>query len=322
MADLLVVKLGGAALTDKTAYRTLRPVDDLVAAVAAAWRGRGRARFVLVHGAGSFGHHDVLAARLRGAVLGDGSGGEASDARVALGVAVTRASLATLHAHVLRALTAAGVPAVTVPTFPHGDGVVSAAAEALSHGLVPVLHGDVVIDRGTGAVRVLSGDALVALLLDGWLALGPPPLATAAGPAPPVRLRAVFVTGADGVFSAPPARLELRPRLIADVLVGADDGVVLADVDGRVLQRPPAGGGDGSVECGGDGDGGVDVSGGMTEKLRVAVDTVRRHGRRLVAVSIVGAGGGVAAFLDPRASLQALRAEGGTHVTWSGGDSS
>ena len=63
MATLYLVKLGGAAVTDKAAHRELRaePLEALAAAVGAARASLAPpgSSLVLIHGAGSFGHHEA-----------------------------------------------------------------------------------------------------------------------------------------------------------------------------------------------------------------------------------------------------------------------
>ena len=159
MADVLVIKIGGAVLTDKAKYRTLRPLDDVLHAITSAWHARGSSHLIIVHGAGSFGHHDVRTAALKGATL-DGASGSC---RVALGVATTRASLALLHAELLSRLTSAGVPAITIPMFPYGLQCSAGISAALRWGLVPVLHGDIAVDERSGEIHVLSGDLLIEI---------------------------------------------------------------------------------------------------------------------------------------------------------------
>jgi isopentenyl phosphate kinase len=229
MASAVIVKLGGAALTDKASYRSLKreALDALAAAVGAA-HARG-VRLVVVHGAGSFGHHEAAAHSLNSHKLTDLGN------KTPLGIAACRSSLAALHSLVLDALLAAHVPAVSVSVFPVGQGYEETVAAALTAGLVPVLHGDVLLaPPGPCSLRctVLSGDGIVEHL-------------SRSLPAPWVAQRVVFVTGAPGVFTAPPDRPQLRPRLIRAVLVcgGAE----------AALEHAQGGGGEGDVPADGHG---------------------------------------------------------------------
>jgi isopentenyl phosphate kinase len=239
MSPVVIVKLGGAALTDKASYRSLKPEALGALASAVGTAHAQRVRLVVVHGAGSFGHHEAAAHSLNSRRLADLGN------KTPLGIAACRSSLAALHSLVLDALVAAHVPAVSVSVFAAGQGYEETVATALRAGLVPVLHGDVLLaPPGPGSLRctVLSGDGIVEHL-------------SSSLPAPWVPQRVVFVTGAPGVFTAPPDRPQLRPRLIRAVLVcggeeaaqeqaqgGASEGDAPADgQDGAAVARPLAG---------------------------------------------------------------------------------
>ena len=147
----LVVKWGGSAVTNKAGVEELR-ADVLAAAAArlAAAVARGE-RVVLVHGAGSFGHGQ---ARRHGLHLGKMS---------AAGVSETRASVLRLHALVCTALADAGVAVASLSPFPAWSRDVHQPrlAACLAAGLVPVLHGDVVLSADGSSCSILSGDRLV-----------------------------------------------------------------------------------------------------------------------------------------------------------------
>ncbi|HVL48409.1 MAG TPA: isopentenyl phosphate kinase [Candidatus Thermoplasmatota archaeon] len=184
----VVVKLGGSILTDKSRYRTLRA--DVLARLAGEL---AEARFsgAVVHGAGSFGH--VLAREHR---LSEGGGREkaAPFARV-------HADVRALDLAVLEALIAAGLAPVAIPPFALPDDEAARVrpfVEAVARGLVPVTHGDAVLDPARG-FGIVSGDALLA------------PLARALKVE-----RVVVATDVDGLFDRDPklggARLLERVR--------------------------------------------------------------------------------------------------------------
>lgn len=173
----LVVKLGGSALTHKSTPHTLDE-ERLAAAVDTVTqlheRGVG---FIVVHGAGSFGHFEARAHRL--------SAGDATP----LGVAATHAAVAALNAHVVHALVARGVPAVgvaplVVPARTRTDFV----AALLDRGHLPVLHGDACY-AGDGRTAIISGDALVASLAVAF----------------PFVNRVVFLSDVPGLLRRPPS---------------------------------------------------------------------------------------------------------------------
>ncbi|OSX76355.1 hypothetical protein BU14_0196s0022 [Porphyra umbilicalis] len=106
----LLIKLGGSALTDKAVRGAARPAAAAAAAtvLAAAWRAHPH--LVLIHGAGSCGHHEAKEA---GVHVGHGG---------AAGVAATHAAVARLSAVVVDAAVAAGLPAVALPPLAVGGG--------------------------------------------------------------------------------------------------------------------------------------------------------------------------------------------------------
>ncbi|KAG2443620.1 hypothetical protein HXX76_001970 [Chlamydomonas incerta] len=291
-----IIKLGGAAVTVKSQLETLRPevLDSLVrtlsATTAAAPPGAVEpGATVLVHGAGSFGH---FPASEYGVVRGP-----ISDPRVRRGFTLSRASVTKLNGIVVGALVAAGVPAVGLSPLGlyrtrnkqvevSGAG---AAAACLADGLLPVLHGDCVLDGELGCT-ILSGDTLVRDLAE--------------------RLRpefVVFLTNVPGVFDRPPE--EAGARLLRRIVVRPDGGWRVAEVEG--------GGSDG----GGGGDSGVrmsvdahDATGGIALKVEEAA-AVARLGIPVIIAQAGSDDGDVACRLGPQVAQAAAAGGGGDDAT-------
>jgi hypothetical protein len=103
-----IIKLGGAAITDKARLETLQG-DALRASCAhvaacARWAARG-CDTVVVHGAGSFGH-------MQASEYGVARGGDLlADQRLRRGFSLTRASVARRNHLVVAELAGAGLPA-------------------------------------------------------------------------------------------------------------------------------------------------------------------------------------------------------------------
>lgn len=239
-----VVKLGGSALTDKATFETLN--REALAATAASigrlmQQGERAPRLAIVHGAGSFGHHHAKEYSIQQ--------GRDAHADSALGFAKTRSSVTRLNALVVKALVDHGVPAVGISPFPtwrtssrsiHTDAL-DAVERALRAGLVPVLHGDAVLDETQG-FAILSGDELV-------LALG-------------LHLRpshAVFLMDVPGVYDRPPT--EADAALIERIAVDAAGRATLSGAPrGAAVRTATAS---------------HDVTGGLEAKLRSARDLAR-----------------------------------------------
>jgi isopentenyl phosphate kinase len=155
-----VLKLGGSVITEKDGVEAVDD-DALDAAVAAV--ATCEDDIVLVHGAGSFGHHH--------AAERDVSSTDAT--RDAEDVTAIHESMGRLNRVVVDRLQDAGVPALPVRPLSvaaqDADGALSLPTESvetmLGEEFVPVLHGDVVTHVGRGAT-IASGDDIVVSLAE------------------------------------------------------------------------------------------------------------------------------------------------------------
>jgi isopentenyl phosphate kinase len=157
-----MLKLGGSVITDKSAHCTAN--RDQLATIA---RSIARARtdgMVVVHGAGSCGHPEAKRYNLDvGAVTGQTEG-----------IFVTHRAVSRLNEEVVATLRGQGVAAIGVHPLHTAiaDNGRLVAFECrhletmLDLGMVPVIHGDVVMDLSKGAC-IVSGDQLVRYLAVG-----------------------------------------------------------------------------------------------------------------------------------------------------------
>lgn len=194
-----IIKLGGAALTFKDTFETLNP-DILEATVAHIEHLVSQnQKIIIVHGAGSFGHFQAAQA---GLAHGNGT---------PLDFSKTRLSVTKLNHLVVTALINRGIPAIGVSPVAswtcRNRAVVTDGchhiAMLLTHGFLPVLHGDAVFDE-TLKYTILGGDPIMARLCQVFRPQ-----------------RAVFMTNVPGVFDRPP-NIQGARRLRA-VLVDRND---------------------------------------------------------------------------------------------------
>ena len=139
-------------LTDKERECTLR--ESEIERIAGEIRD-SRARLVIIHGAGSFGHTQAKEHRI----------GEDSTTR---GLIETHRAVMKLNNAIIEALNRAGLDAIGVHPLDfimmrenrvaHLDSAV--IEKMIEFGLTPVLHGDVVMDSEKGA-SVISGDQIL-----------------------------------------------------------------------------------------------------------------------------------------------------------------
>ena len=227
--DLVLVKLGGSLITDKRAEDAARDgeIRRLAGEIAEALAAReaGGPALLLGHGSGSFGH---VAARRHG--FGDDAGAE--PAGRLRGAAAVQAKAAELHRAVVAALVEAGVPAFSAA--PSSFLVARAGrpyevaagpiALALASGLVPVVYGDVVLDREAGAA-ICSTETVLAALAAALSERGFRPV------------RAAWLGDTDGVVGPDGATLaEIRPGR-AEAALAAAGAAAGADVTGGMAHR-------------------------------------------------------------------------------------
>jgi isopentenyl phosphate kinase len=155
----IILKIGGSVLTDKNKVSAARP--EAIERIAREISEALSPRLVLVHGAGSFGHHQAKEYRLKEGL---------SDWSIK-GILPTHNAVKSLNAMVVDALQMSGVDALPVHplsccTLSNGriEHMCMDTIKRMLHAeIVPVLHGDVVMDSVKG-VDILSGDQLVAYL--------------------------------------------------------------------------------------------------------------------------------------------------------------
>jgi isopentenyl phosphate kinase len=158
MPELVLLKLGGSVVTNK---RGDAAIDHAAIRAIATMLGEAGFSGAIVHGAGSCGHPE---AHRYGLALG-------ADRSTRTGIPVTHEAVASLNRAVVATLRAAGLDAVGISPLAactaEAGRIASFEEEPLrillGLGAVPVLHGDVVMDRERGAC-IISGDQLVAYL--------------------------------------------------------------------------------------------------------------------------------------------------------------
>ncbi len=198
---MILLKLGGSLITEKDLPETprLAVMRRLATEVFEARRSRPDLRLVIGHGSGSFGHHMASKHQTQ---MG------AKSPQDWHGFADVWASANHLNRLVIDSLRQAGVPAMAFPpsasAIAEGGRLMELAHEpilrAVDHGLVPVVHGDVVFDRVQGSA-ILSTEQVFAGLVE------------------PLSADRLLLAGLEaGVFADFPANRTLLPELRPDDL--------------------------------------------------------------------------------------------------------
>ncbi|KAJ4711417.1 glutamate 5-kinase [Melia azedarach] len=160
-------------------------------------------KFIVVHGAGSFGHFQASKSGVHKGGL--------EQPLVRAGFVATRISVSTLNLEIVRALAREGIPSIAMPPFSCGWSTsgrniaaadMSVVTKTIESGFIPVLHGDAVVDDLQGCT-ILSGDVIIRHL--------------AAHMKPEY---VVFLTDVFGVYDRPPT--EPNAILLREIAVGED----------------------------------------------------------------------------------------------------
>ncbi|HWM95324.1 MAG TPA: isopentenyl phosphate kinase [Thermoanaerobaculia bacterium] len=161
--EVVLLKLGGSLITEKSRRETARPevIARLAEEIARA-AGKMPGRLVLGHGSGSFGH---VAAQEHGIAQGLRSRDQLP------GISRTQERAAALHHQVVGQLIEAGLAPFSIApsgclVFEGGQPAelsLEPLLLALGNGLLPVVYGDVVLDREQG-VAICSTERMLETL--------------------------------------------------------------------------------------------------------------------------------------------------------------
>ncbi|MFP3045089.1 MAG: isopentenyl phosphate kinase [Thermocladium sp.] len=210
---MIIIKIGGSAITDKS--RPLSLDLEPVRGLAGLLRGLGEG-LVLIHGGGSFAHPLAKAY---------GLGGGTRDEHQLIGVSLTTAALEALNQALTIELARRGVATYYVRAgdvfqMKRGQAFLANPGPilgALSRGVAPLLHGDVVMDSELG-FSIISGDAIaeeITRLLSPRLVL--------------------FLMDVEGVYSEGAGKGALMRRLRRGDLIGVGGDAI--DVTGGLMGK-------------------------------------------------------------------------------------
>jgi len=152
---MILLKIGGSVLTDKARETTINEANMCMVAQQIA--NTRVSKLMLVHGAGSFGHPQAIK------YLSEGFSAQ--------GIWKTHAAVCLLNTIFIDELQSKNVPALPIHPLDHvivdhGKIVefnLVALQLMLENNVIPVIHGDVVMDRSR-RFSILSGDQLVTHL--------------------------------------------------------------------------------------------------------------------------------------------------------------
>jgi len=186
---MILIKLGGSVVTDKSKETTARhDVIDRLAAEIASVPGKK----LIVHGGGSFGHIKAKEHKLHLGFTDDSQRD---------GICMVQKDMRDLNRMIEEGFHKARVPVASIPagaitTFDNGrllDFPSNVFSHYLDIGIMPITFGDVVVDKTKG-IAICSGDDIMLRLARDLKAE-----------------RCIFVTKVDGIFPTFPAEPGTAP---------------------------------------------------------------------------------------------------------------
>ncbi len=166
MRELYIMKVGGSVCTAKTENRFEARTETIERIVNEIKLARERKKFslILVHGAGPFGHTNVVNYGINNGIHSE---------QHVQGFIKTHLAMAELNSHFLKAFEKTGIPAITIdPTaciiqrnkkILRFDTRMFDLLFAMNENIVPIMHGDMVLDTKLKG-SVVSGDTIIPYL--------------------------------------------------------------------------------------------------------------------------------------------------------------
>ena len=163
MRELYMIKLGGGSITEQNSPRTAKrkEISRLLGEIQEA-RGEKGFDAIIGHGSGSFGHVVAKEYNVHEGLYNENS---------AKGAILTKLAASELNSIVLDEALKLGMP--VFPFFPSSflfsskrkprEGFVGHIANAIEHGFIPVVHGDVVMDDEQG-VSIASTEQVLCFI--------------------------------------------------------------------------------------------------------------------------------------------------------------
>lgn len=202
---MIIVKLGGSIITDKSRYRIFRKrTTELIIKEIS----RLEDSMIIVHGGGSFGH--IMAKEY-------GIPGSISEKRK-IGASIIHKDMVDLNQMVVPILIESGISAISIPPssiVSYENASYEIFGSYLESGMTPVSFGDVFLS-GPGHIGIYSGDRL---MLD---------LASRFKPS-----RAVFISDVDGLYDKNP-KIHREAKLLTSIYDDATFESSVADVTGGI----------------------------------------------------------------------------------------
>lgn len=250
--ELILIKLGGSVITDKTKEFTARQsVIKRLAEEIKRSRLRSKAKFIIGHGGGSFPHTPALKYQTKKGLINKKS---------LMGMAITEDAARRLNSIVVKNFISVGLPVypfspgsfLISDTEIYSKSYIDPIMNALNINAVPLVYGDVVMDKEIG-FTIFSTEKILSLLAKKLQKT--------------YKIRMIYVTNVDGVYSEAETHDEYKK--VIPVISGKNFNQLKKSILGAK---------------------GTDVTGGMIHKVEESIRLSQETGIETVIVNGLKAG--------------------------------
>ena len=215
--EVILLKLGGGLLTDKS-----KPLSIREAVVKSTVRQiiNAKKRLILIHGGGSFGH--PLAKK-----YSISKGINSLIPNQILGLSETHQAMNKLNSYLVSLFLEKEYPTLSVQPSSiffkdfhnYSLNSIDIIEAALDLKIMPILYGDVVLDR-QGSFTIISGDQIIIELCENLKKYSV--------------LKVIFATETDGIFINDDQSKEKHIKLVDEISFEELDGLDLADLGHKI----------------------------------------------------------------------------------------
>lgn len=222
MEKLILIKLGGSVITDKSREFTAREENILrLAAEVKEAREKFRGKIIIGHGAGSFAHTPASLYHTKDGLTGKDS---------LFGMSVVEDAARQLNAIVIKNFVDQKLPVfpfspasfLVSDTKSYSGSYLDPIKNALEIGVIPVIYGDVIIDKKIGCT-IFSTEKILSILAQNLSS--------------DYQIRIIYVTDVDGVYNKDGKTIPVISRKNFDQLRSSITGAKGMDVTGGMLHK-------------------------------------------------------------------------------------
>lgn len=222
MKNLILIKLGGSVITDKSREFVARDANIMRLAKEIGKAGKNfDGKIIIGHGAGSFAHTPASIYRTKEGIINNKS---------LFGMSVVEEAARWLNGIVIKKFISQSLPVFSFSPasflisdrLSYSKSYIDPIKKALQIGIIPVVYGDVILDKKTGCT-IFSTEKILSILARKLLG--------------EYKIRIIYATDTDGVYDKKGKTIEKITPANLNAVKKAILGASTTDVTGGMLHK-------------------------------------------------------------------------------------